>query len=269
MLRTRILTVAVLLPCFLLFLFFSSFVAWSLLLLPVVAVAAFEWARLGRWRRHGAYGYAMVQAALCGLLLIFADDGSMFPEFFLIILALSLVFWVGLVFPWLRFRWRTDSVVLHGMLGVVLIVPLWLSLILLKENPALMLAAMAIVWISDSAAYFAGHQWGRNKLAPEISPGKTWEGVYGALIAVSLYAITVAVAWPVGNWVHLMALVFLSVFLAVLGIVGDLFESLAKRQAGVKDSGTLLPGHGGVLDRIDALLPSMPVAALAYWLFAR
>ena len=269
MLRTRILTVAVLLPSFLLLLFFSSFAVWSLSLLPVVAAAAFEWAKLGWWRGNAAFVYAVAQAALCVLLLTFTDNGERLPEFFLIILALSALFWVGLVFPWLRFKWQTRSVALHGMLGIVMVVPLWISLVLLKGNPVLMLAAMAIVWIADSAAYFAGHQWGRRKLAPGISPGKTWEGVYGALIAVGMYATAAAGAWPAGNWMHLVAVVFLSLFLAVLGILGDLFESLAKRQAGVKDSGKLLPGHGGVLDRIDALLPSMPVAALAYWFFIR
>jgi phosphatidate cytidylyltransferase len=120
---------------------------------------------------------------------------------------------------------------------------------------------MATVWIADSAAYFAGSAYGRHKLAPAISPGKTWEGVLGAWIAVTLYGLILCWAkglnlwWVVGLW-----------GITLLSIMGDLFESLLKRQAGLKDSGSILPGHGGVLDRIDGLLPALPVAAFAFHL---
>jgi phosphatidate cytidylyltransferase len=126
---------------------------------------------------------------------------------------------------------------------------------------------MAVVWIADIAAYFAGRRFGKRKLAPTISPGKTWEGVWGALVAVAAYALLlVAVApsafAPAGPAAMAAFVAFLPL-LAALSVVGDLFESLLKRQAGVKDSGALLPGHGGVLDRVDALLAAMPFAALA------
>jgi len=131
------------------------------------------------------------------------------------------------------------------------------------------LAAMATVWIADTAAYFSGRAFGRRKLAPQISPGKTWEGVYGALVAVAVYALclvpfareagfgAVVGAPAIAAWVGFALL------LAGLSVFGDLFESLLKRHAGVKDSGNLLPGHGGVLDRVDALMAAMPLAALA------
>ena len=130
-----------------------------------------------------------------------------------------------------------------------------------------------MAWISDSAAYFAGRRFGRHKLAPAISPGKTWEGVAGAVLAVSAYAATWSLAWQAYYPQVLKStqfgafgmLLFLWVLTAI-GIYGDLFESALKRQAGVKDSGTLLPGHGGVLDRIDALTSVLPVAALVYFL---
>jgi phosphatidate cytidylyltransferase len=138
-------------------------------------------------------------------------------------------------------------------------------------SPGLLLALMAIVWISDSSAFFTGRAWGRNKLAPEISPGKTWEGVYGALAAVLVYAIICIVTfgqevipdWFPGEAAGLLVAVFW-LALAFAGIMGDLMESLLKRMAGVKDSGMLLPGHGGILDRIDALLPILPIAAIFY-----
>ena len=128
---------------------------------------------------------------------------------------------------------------------------------------ARMLALMGIVWVADSAAYFAGHQWGKRKLAPSVSPGKTWEGVAGAALAVAVYH---ALVWNFGFGLHApglaLAAAALVAILFPLSVIGDLFESWIKRQAGVKDSGTLLPGHGGVLDRIDALTSTLPLAAL-------
>ena len=116
------------------------------------------------------------------------------------------------------------------------------------------------IWISDTAAYFAGRALGKHKLAPNISPGKTWEGVAGAVVAVSIYALIWArVAGEAGHTKFLMPLLLI---LAIMGIIGDLFESLIKRHAGLKDSGNILPGHGGILDRIDALTSTLPIAVL-------
>jgi phosphatidate cytidylyltransferase len=136
----------------------------------------------------------------------------------------------------------------------------------------LLLAVLAVVWISDTAAYFVGRRFGKRKLAPSISPGKTWEGVAGALVAVGLYALAWAYlggsggmpAWPSGARVAPAWTLPVLLGLAVAGMIGDLFESLIKRQAGVKDSGTLLPGHGGILDRFDAPVAMLPLAVLAF-----
>ena len=131
-----------------------------------------------------------------------------------------------------------------------------------------LLLVLSIVWLADTAAYAAGRRWGRHKLAPVISPGKSWEGVAGAALAVAVYYAVLWFAAPAGwdGWRGVFgALVFMGVF--VLSIVGDLFESLMKRQAGVKDSGQMLPGHGGMLDRIDSLLAALPALALGLkWL---
>ncbi len=131
-------------------------------------------------------------------------------------------------------------------------------------QPRQVLAALILVWVADTAAYFAGRKWGRRKLAPSISPGKTWEGAWGGLAAAVAYAIICGtfllgtMGWP--------ALAVAAALLTAISIVGDLFESAAKRaakrQAGVKDSGALLPGHGGILDRIDSATAVLPVAAL-------
>ena len=125
-----------------------------------------------------------------------------------------------------------------------------------------------VVWIADTAAYFTGRAFGRRKLAPHVSPGKTWEGVYGGLAAVTLYALALVPLAADGRFAGTVSALSVILWiagalaLAALSVVGDLCESLLKRQAGVKDSGRLLPGHGGVLDRIDALLAAMPPAAL-------
>ncbi len=161
------------------------------------------------------------------------------------------------------------------LLAIVLVVAAWLALMkLLSQGVLMLLSVLCIVWIADTAAYFAGRAFGRRKLAPHISPAKTWAGVVGAIIAVLLVAL---VAWQlvpaariysndlfaaIGPAFALMLLAALVAF----SIVGDLFESLVKRQAGVKDSGQLLPGHGGVLDRVDAMVPVLPSAVVIQWL---
>jgi phosphatidate cytidylyltransferase len=149
------------------------------------------------------------------------------------------------------------------VVGWVVLVPGWYGAVVLHRDPGVLLALLAVVWIADSAAFFTGRHFGRHKLAPSISPGKTWEGVGGAFVAVLLYASILEQAVGGGHpEAGIQGLDPLVVGMTVLGILGDLFESWIKRQAGVKDSGTLLPGHGGVLDRIDALMAAVPFAAL-------
>jgi phosphatidate cytidylyltransferase len=153
---------------------------------------------------------------------------------------------------------------------VLLAVAAFSAMELMRHGVTLLLSALALVWIADTAAYFAGKRWGRTKLAPKISPGKTWAGVGGAMSAVLILALAAALlapGWPLFSTRLLQRLpvaigLFLLCTLVALSIVGDLFESLLKRQVGAKDSGKSLPGHGGVLDRIDALLPVLPAAAL-------
>src|SRR5688500_3381086 len=135
-----------------------------------------------------------------------------------------------------------------ALMGWLVLLPTCIALYQLRAvDPLLLLGFMSAIWISDTAAYFSGRAWGKHKLAPSISPGKTWEGAAGALAAVLVYALI----WSnsSGNEAHASLLVPLLLLLAVMGIIGDLFESLMKRQAGVKDSGNILPGHGGILDR--------------------
>ena len=150
--------------------------------------------------------------------------------------------------------------------GLVVLLPTWLALARLQQDPKLLLLLLGVVWIADTAAYFSGRALGRHKLAPTISPGKTWEGVGGAFAAVTVYALTLYFSLFLARYPQFNAQLIIAAFLGMttFGIVGDLLESWLKRSAGVKDSGTILPGHGGMLDRIDAITAALPLAALIF-----
>ena len=203
------------------------------------------------------------------LVSLAAGDESLWADVVLATCGAATLFWVFVAPPWLAFHWKPASRLAMAIVGWVALTGAWVALVALQaRSPWLVLAAMAVVWIADTAAYFAGRAFGRHKLAPRVSPGKTWEGVYGALAAVAVYALAlVPLADAAGRSgpVSPMAVgvwVVFALALVALSVEGDLFESLLKRNADVKDSGRLLPGHGGVLDRIDALLAAMPAAAL-------
>lgn len=270
MLVTRILTVAVLLPLFAGGLFFLPAVWWGVALMPLVIAGALEWSALCGFGRAGRWGFCTVLAAsMAAFLLAGSHAGPRAAD--MPVLLVSALFWVVLAPLWLWQGWRVRNPLLMAMTGWILLVPTWLALILLQHYPWVMLAVMGVAWVADSAAYFAGHFWGRRKLAPAISPGKTWEGVAGAAVAVAVYYLLV---WhfgfaATGRDLRLEVAILVMV-LFPLSVLGDLFESWIKRQAGVKDSGRLLPGHGGVLDRIDALTSTLPLAALALnWMIQR
>ena len=264
MLKTRIYTVLVLLPLFVAALFYLPVTAWALFVAPLGLIGAWEWGALAGWPRAGRMIYAGVIAA-GGLLLCWFGYGDAHSARVVaaVTLGSSLLFWLVVAPLWLAKRWPMRSPPVLAVTGAILLLPLWFALVLLHGQPKVLLMLMAIVWVSDTAAYFCGRRWGRHKLAASISPGKTWEGVFGALVVVAGY-YGLANAAGVAAHAVLQGVTGFAVFvlLAVLGIEGDLFESWIKRTAGVKDSGTLFPGHGGVLDRIDALTASMPAAAL-------
>jgi phosphatidate cytidylyltransferase len=271
--RTRILTALVLVPSTIAALFLLSPREWGAVSLMIVALASSEWTVLAGYRRQS--GLLLVAGILLvGACMLFTRwagfDAGGWPEALVVpICGAATLFWVVIAPMWLYFGWRIESKVVLTLVGAVALIATWVAVVQLQaRSPALLLALMAIVWVADTAAYFAGRRFGRRKLAPAISPGKTWEGVYGALIAVAVYALALLpFAEGAGYSAQILpasALVWVALVLtlAALSIVGDLFESQLKRHRGVKDSGKLLPGHGGVLDRIDALLAALPPAAL-------
>ena len=237
---------------------------WTALLLPALFAASWEWATLAGFSLRLRWAFAAVvqgSAIVAGL----AGSGiipNLLPVNGTPIYAASAAFWILIAVPWLARGWRVSSPAAMGITGWFILVPPWLALARLQSEPEKLLALLAIVWISDTAAYAAGRAWGAHKLAPDISPGKTWEGIAGAAAAVAVYYVALSFAAPEWGWWNGIGGAILFAGVALAGVLGDLFESWIKRQAGVKDSGTLLPGHGGVLDRIDSMTSSLPIAAL-------
>ncbi|WP_334106850.1 phosphatidate cytidylyltransferase [Methylobacillus sp.] len=280
MLKTRLLTAAVLIPAFLAALFLLPELYWSLLMLAGTLVGLWEWSGMIRSRtaRNKQAGNVAVQqevapvlnpvarvlyllaTAVAGVFLAFSHglENAFMQEYALYWgLLIAAVFWVVIAPLWLGLRARIRNVYLMLLAGWVIILPLWQALVSLRAiSPWVLLAVMLVVWIADSAAYFAGKRFGKHKLAVNISPGKTWEGVAGALVVVGLYGLGLC-------FIFNLNLVLVAGFwiLTIFSVMGDLLESLIKRQAGVKDSGNLLPGHGGILDRVDGLTSSLPLAA--------
>jgi phosphatidate cytidylyltransferase len=187
----------------------------------------------------------------------------MFAHIFVYVL--SAILWLVIVPAWLLAGWQVKRPLLMALVGWLVLIPTGLAMLDLRlDHPWWLLGMMALVWVADISAYFAGLRFGKNKLAPTISPGKTWEGVVGAMVGVAACIVLAWVLSPYADqYVLLPSLLLAGCCWVGLAIVGDLFESAIKRQAGVKDSGALLPGHGGLLDRIDALTSTLPIAALA------
>ncbi|MFA6179443.1 MAG: phosphatidate cytidylyltransferase [Candidatus Methylopumilus sp.] len=259
MLKTRIITSVILIPGFLAALFYLPENYWSLLMLVVCIAGIWEWSGMAKYTPLARKIYTLATAA-AGLFVYFSTY-TPFPNLqdaalFWGILAAA-IFWLIYAPVWLISRMQIKNFLLLGLIGWVLIMPVWFAMIGLRRvDPWLLLVIIVAVWIADSAAYFAGKRFGKHKLAPLISPGKTWEGVLGAWLAVSIYGLVLC---RVRNYDYWLIVGLWGI--TVLSVMGDLVESLVKRHAGVKDSGSLVPGHGGVLDRIDGLTSSLPLAA--------
>lgn len=273
MLMTRVMTAVVLLVVLYLVLAFGGSWGWNAFVGLVLFAAFWEWARLARLENGPALAYGAASTAVFAVLLqLSASVQIAFP-----VMALASMFWVGLA-PWCLRQVGLGALAGRGLflsLGLVLMCGAGFALVLAKEHGVVfMISAMAICWAADVFAYVFGRLFGRRKLAIRISPGKSWEGAIGGAVSV------VALSWGVvylsasvpelqSSW-QVLALekwhpVMFSVWLLVLSafsVVGDLFESLLKRRVDMKDSSNLLPGHGGVLDRIDAQLPVLPLAIL-------
>jgi phosphatidate cytidylyltransferase len=257
-LRKRILTAAVLVVGLLVILLWLPPAATLVVVTVLVLAGAWEWSAFLRLAHHGArIIYTLSVAALMwAAWALAAQQGGMN-----LLLAAAIVWWLAALL-WILFAPRSVASWSAAAAGALALVPSWLALLKLRlvspNGAQWVLFALVLVWIADIGAYFCGRLFGRVRLAPAVSPGKTWEGVFGAI------AVSVLVAIAGSAWFHVTLVAFLPLCLATVGfsIVGDLTESLLKRFAGIKDSGTLFPGHGGVMDRIDSLTGAAPVWVL-------
>ena len=274
MLKQRIITALILLPIALCGFFLLEGSGFALFIGLVVTLGAWEWARLAGFEAQSA---RVVFAALVAVLLF---GLHLFPDLAPWVLGAAVLWWalatfLVLTFPQSAVHW--SSIATKLVIGLLILLPAWQGLVLIKAMPLgnwLIMAVMVLVWGADIGAYFSGRKFGKRKLAPKVSPGKSWEGVVGGMAGVLLLALGwiaidrsstqhVASLYSIlasryGSFVMLLAVIFLS----AMSVVGDLVESLVKRSAGAKDSSGLLPGHGGVLDRVDALLPTLPLAMM-------
>ncbi|HFQ13560.1 MAG TPA: phosphatidate cytidylyltransferase [Gammaproteobacteria bacterium] len=258
MLRQRLLTAAILIPLVIGAIFALPDAGFVALLALFVLAGAWEWTRICGLRAAPARGLYLLIFALCLWLL------RQPPAAWLhLVLGLALLGWaaaIPVLLAYARGRdYLRDRRFVKLLIGFFLLLPPFVALAQLRADPrfgpAYVLLLLLLIWTADSAAYFSGRRFGRRKLLPAVSPGKSWEGVAGALLAT--LALGVAAAYYFA--LPLAGFVLLALMVTLVSILGDLSESLFKRQAGLKDSGRLLPGHGGVLDRIDSLTSAAPL----------
>jgi phosphatidate cytidylyltransferase len=280
MLKQRIITAFVLLLFLLPALFHPDTLYWRLITLLLIAAGAWEWARLNGLGTYGSWlgGFGALVSCVMAWDLGLLDR----PQPLLWTLAGGA--WVLAGVALLKAgvaRWAVLPRTLRLVGGWAALWLAWIAVIQAREiGVTFLLSVLLLVWMADVAAYFAGKAWGGRysqvRLAPAISPGKSWEGVWGGMVGVLVLAgVWLAleqcgVLSPPSLYDHLrvqggwLLLLLALVFMSAMSVVGDLVESLVKRSAGMKDSSGLLPGHGGVLDRVDALLPTLPLAMMFY-----
>ncbi len=270
-LMQRVATALVLAPLAIAAILWLSTPEFALLLAVVILLAAWEWTALaGIDAMPGRLAYLALIAVLLALLWQIP-----FRDWSIPLLLLSGIWWAGVTVFLFRVRRIEQSASIAKLLipaGLPVLLGPWLAMVLLHglsvHGPVIVLFLMILIWVADSSAFFVGRAWGRVKLAPRLSPGKTREGVYGALAGAGMCGIVLAWGLDLSGWSALYSVLLCGVT-ALISVVGDLYESWLKRRRGMKDSGRLLPGHGGIVDRIDSLTAAAPIFALGIlWLEA-
>lgn len=268
MLKQRIITAIVLAALLLGALFSLSAQGFALAIALVVVIASWEWANLAgftaQWQRLLYAGVMALAVAASAGLTGFIETGQLHQDNTRTILLAGCTWWaVALLwvqgYPASSVLW--GRLLLKALMGFLVLVPAWLAMVYLRAQNYgewLILLVVLIVAAADIGAYFSGKAFGRHKLAPDVSPGKSWEGFWGGFASCLLLALIVGYGFG-GGWITLL----LIAPAALASVLGDLLESMVKRQRGIKDSSQLLPGHGGVLDRVDSITAAAPFFALA------
>lgn len=257
MLKQRVITALILAPLVLLALFYLPLQSFTFFVCFVVALAGWEWARLAGQEHQivrGAFGLVLS-------LLVWYFAANILPAYVLV----AIPFWLFALFAVLYYPqnsfWQRAGI--PWLLGILVILPFAFGLLLLKQyqfQSQLIVFILALVWGADIGAYFSGRRFGKTKLAKDVSPGKSWEGVYGGIAAVALIALIWSF-WHQFTLQQSIIWVLFTVLLGFISVLGDLFESMLKRSRNIKDSSQLLPGHGGILDRVDSLTAAVPCYA--------
>lgn len=259
MLKQRIITALILLPLILGAIFYLNTPWFALAIAVPVALGAWEWANI-MGIEDSAARLPYVAAVVAGLLVVYWLDLN-------VVLFFSVAWWAVAVwlvksYPNEVQRWQSRQVL--GIIGALVLVPAWWSLVLIQgqqDGHWWLLYVMLLVWGADTGAYFVGRKFGKNKLAPAVSPGKSKEGLWGGLALTSVIALIVAFTTSAADQVGLIPFLMISLVAVVGSVYGDLAESMFKRHRGIKDSSQLLPGHGGILDRIDSITAAVPLFA--------
>jgi phosphatidate cytidylyltransferase len=259
MLKYRILTAIVLIALVLVGIYYLPAAAFAGVAFLLVLLAAWEWAALLGWNKISLrISYVLLIAAVLMICLLFVPPA--------LIIALAAIWWFAVLIYLFIVRYQAALPKipnwLIGIAGVITLVPCWNALVILESrNPNWLLFMLLLVWFTDIVAYFGGRRYGKHKLAPTISPNKTVEGMFAGIVGAFILAFVVQTAWgepsAITHW-DWLRIAFPAIIAAV---VGDLFESLLKRSQNIKDSGNILPGHGGLLDRIDSVLAAAPIFA--------
>ncbi|HGN1707250.1 TPA: phosphatidate cytidylyltransferase [Providencia rettgeri] len=274
MLKYRLLTAIVLIPIVIAALFLLSPVNFGFVVIAVCALGAWEWAQFAGWHSQAKrIGLAVVFAAILLAIQFSIPDITSLANQPLVLYGLwaGLVWWVVAIILVVTYPATASwgkSVVIRLLFGVLTIIPFYFGMMVLRTigyqsdtffGAWWLLYVMLLVWGADSGAYAFGRTIGRNKMAPKVSPGKTWEGLVGGLITAGIISWVFSAYAPIP--VMPDYLLVTSIIVVVVSVFGDLTESMFKRQSGIKDSSHLIPGHGGILDRIDSLTAAIPVFA--------
>lgn len=271
MLKHRLWTASVLIALVFFILFFLPPAALAYVTGLIGLGAAWEWSRLAGITNTQMRGWYLLLLAVSSIFIWLLYLSDLLSGTFL--LSLVLLWWITALFWVIRYPhhqlvWANNNYRL-GLIGGLVLVPFWLGLLLIRHHPqgqGLLLFLLILVWVSDSGAYFVGRRWGKTALAVNVSPNKTREGLYGALGVGLITSIIGAFCFGL-TWQKWLLFILLSLVVVLFSVLGDLLESMIKRARGVKDSGRLLPGHGGLLDRIDSLTAAAPIFALGVILF--
>jgi phosphatidate cytidylyltransferase len=258
MLKLRLLTALILIPLVILGIFYLPRPLFIWITIIIFSMAAWEWARLSGWSKLWLKLFYILLIILAMMLT------SRLPQGGVLAIAIGALWW-SLIVAWLLKIRKADKLIALPqwallLSGFLVLIPCWQAILWLSQDPALLFYMLLMIWVCDSAAYFGGRAWGKRKLAVTISPNKTHEGLFAGIIVTVLFSIVAA--WFLSDPHQLKLSWILPVLpLIVAAVAGDLFESALKRMQDLKDSGGLLPGHGGVLDRLDSLTAAAPVFA--------